>query len=181
MYILVPLIAAIAFTALSYYVPALYQASYSFFFAALLVTIFTDAQYMLISRFVTVYLLPVPIVLSMLGLLPISPEQVMLGALSGYFVLAGISYVFSLLMNKQGMGQGDIDLLCFIGAFLGLGGWWISLLMASCVGSLFGIVYLLASGQGKQTKIPFGPFLAFGAMIYTIWGEWLFALIFPTF
>ncbi len=116
----------------------------------------------------------------MLGMLPLAPNQVMIGALSGYLILAGISYLFSVIMKKQGMGQGDIDLLCFIGAFLGFGGWWISLLIASCIGSVVGLIYIFMTGQGKQAKIPFGPFLALGAMIYTIWGEQLFAILFPT-
>lgn len=134
---------------------------------------------MLISRFVTIYLLPLPLLLSMFDMLPLTPNQVMIGALSGYLILAGISYTFSVIMKKQGMGQGDIDLLCFIGAFLGFGGWWISLLIASCIGSVVGLIYICMTGQGKQAKIPFGPFLALGAMIYTIWGAHLFALLFP--
>lgn len=181
LYLLIPIITTAAFYLLLHYIPAPYQGAYSFFYAALLITIFTDARYMLISRFVTVYLLPIPVLLSLLKLLPLTPHQVMLGALSGYFVLTGISYIFSHLMKKQGMGQGDIDLLCFIGAFLGVGGWWISLLIASCVGSVIGIPYLLITKQDKQTRIPFGPFLALGAMIYTLWGDILFALLFPTF
>ncbi len=137
-------------------------------------------QYMLISRFVTVYLLPIPLALSTIGYLPITPHQVMFGALSGYLILSAVSYIFAHFMQKQGMGQGDIDLLSFIGAFLGFGGWWISLLIASCMGSVIGMLYLLVTKQGKQTKIPFGPFLALGAMVYTIWGNQLFAMLFPS-
>lgn len=103
----------------------------------------------------------------------------MIGALSGYLVLAVISKLYAYCMHKQGMGQGDTDLLCYIGAFLGFGGWWISLLIGSCIGSVIGIAYIALSGKDKQAKIPFGPFLVIGALAYTLWGTWLFELLFP--
>lgn len=111
-YLIIPLLSVVAFGALNYYASDQYLAAYFIFFSTLIITIYTDAHYMLISRFATVYLLPIPLILSMLGMLPLTPHQVMLGALSGYFVLAGISKLFSITMKKQGMGQGDIDLLC---------------------------------------------------------------------
>ncbi len=134
---------------------------------------------MLISRFVTVYLLPLPVILSFFGLLPIGPMASMLGALSGYALLAAIGWLFKVIMKKPGIGQGDIVFLSFIGAFLGFGGWWISLLIGSLIGSITGIIYLAYTRQGKNCKIPFGPFLAIGAMLYALWGQQIVTLFFP--
>jgi len=114
-----------------------------------------------------------------LGLLPIAPVASMIGALSGYALLAAIGWLFKVVMKKPGIGQGDIDLLSLIGAFLGFSGWWISLLIGSLVGSVVGIIYLAFTRQGKNSKIPFGPFLAIGAMLYTLWGQQIISLFFP--
>jgi leader peptidase (prepilin peptidase)/N-methyltransferase len=69
------------------------------------------------------------------------------------------------------MGEGDRELLAFIGAFTGICGAWVSLMIGSIAGSIVGIVYLYATGQGKNTRIPFGPFLAGGAIVYVLCQE----------
>jgi leader peptidase (prepilin peptidase)/N-methyltransferase len=74
------------------------------------------------------------------------------------------------------MGGGDIKLLAMIGAFLG----WQSLLYvifaSSLFGSLIGLLVMSSQGKGGQTRIPFGPFLAFGAMTWVLLQEHILAL-----
>ena len=66
------------------------------------------------------------------------------------------------------MGGGDIKLLAMIGAFLG----WQSLLYvvftSSLVGSVIGIAAMFKQKKGGQTRIPYGPFLALGAISYLL-------------
>jgi leader peptidase (prepilin peptidase)/N-methyltransferase len=66
------------------------------------------------------------------------------------------------------MGGGDIKLLAMIGAFLG----WQSLLYvvfsSSLVGSVVGIAAMVKQRKGGQTRIPYGPFLALGAISYLL-------------
>ena len=74
------------------------------------------------------------------------------------------------------MGGGDIKLLAMIGAFLG----WQSLpyvvLFSSLTGSLVGIAAMIRQGRGGQTRIPFGPFLAVGAISYLFLQDQILAL-----
>ena len=61
--------------------------------------------------------------------------------------------------------MGDVKFLAFIGAFIGPLPTVIALFAASLLGTIYGIIYLTATKQGRKTPIPFGPFLALGALI----------------
>lgn len=151
-------------------------ASYFIFFSALIVTIRTDLEFMLISRYMTLFLVPGGIALSALGFLPISPLESLLCALGGYLLFYAIAQSFYWFTGREGMGQGDLDLIAFIGAFTGLMGVWMTILIGSILGSVSSAIYLLASGQERSTHIPFGPFLAFGAICYVLFAEQLMHL-----
>jgi leader peptidase (prepilin peptidase) / N-methyltransferase len=87
----------------------------------------------------------------------------------GFFFLIAIGYQY--LRHKEGLGGGDIKLLAMIGAFLGWPGVVFTVLAASLVGTLVGMVVMWRSRKGLGTMLPFGPFLAFGALLYLFWGE----------
>jgi leader peptidase (prepilin peptidase)/N-methyltransferase len=157
-------------------VPTLYFPAYFLLFSALIVTIRSDLETMLISRFVTLFLVPFGLTFSALGYLPITPLDSIVGALLGSGFLFAISWLFYKATGKQGIGQGDIELLAFIGSFTGMIGSWATLCIGSVLGSLIGISYILISGSKKDTKIPFGPFLALGAIIYVLAQEFLIQL-----
>lgn len=172
LYFFIEALAALSFSALALIQPY-YGLSYFLFFSALIITIRTDLEHMLISRFVTVFLLPSAFLLSSLDFLPITVMQSLLGAFSGYLFLYLINKIFFACTKKVGLGQGDGELLAFIGAFLGFTGWWITILVGSFLGSLFGITYIAITKQYLSVKIPFGPFLAFGAMAYVLFEQQL--------
>lgn len=156
------------------YAHPLYVAGYFLFFSALIISIRTDLDEMLISRYATLYVTPFGFLLSMAGLLPITITESILGALIGYGFLYTIARLFYGFTKKEGLGQGDMDLLALIGSFTGIYGCWITLLIGSMVGSLVGIVYLLIAKKSvTQERIPFGPFLAIGAMSFVIGQSWL--------
>jgi len=122
---------------------------------------------MLISQYVTLYLIPIAFLCSWLHRLPISFFESLCGAIIGYFFLYSINYIFKYLTKKDGIGEGDFDLLCLIGSFSGILGCWASITIGSTLGSLFSLLYLLTTKKITKTNyIPFGPFLAFGAIIY---------------
>lgn len=161
-------------TALLIFVPLHYFFAYFIFFSALIVTIRSDFEMMLISRFVTIFLVPLGLVFAAFGLLPISLMMSMLGAMLGYGFLAFVAWLTHMIMGKEGIGQGDLELLCFIGAFIGPFGCWVSLLFGSLIGSFIGIIYL-GSSMKRDTKIPFGPFLAAGAIFYVFFQNQIFS------
>ncbi len=168
LYPLIELLTTFLLTALYLMVPTFYFFAYALFFSALIVTIRSDLETMLISRFVTLCMVPVGIASSFFELLPITPLDSIIGALLGYLFLYVIAFIFKKITGKDGMGQGDIELLACIGSFVGLIGCWITLMIGSLLGSLVGIAYLIVAKAGRNTKIPFGPFLACGAIIYVL-------------
>lgn len=166
--------------ALSCYVDPNYFYAYMLFFTALLITFRTDIETMLISHAVTVYLIPGALVMSALRLLPISPFESMLGTVFGYLLLYGIMHLFVWVIKKQGMGWGDVNLLSFIGSCTGPMGCWVALLVGSLLGSLIGIILLTVGKRNTQSPLPFGPFLALGAMVYVLWQQDIVSCLFQT-
>lgn len=137
-----------------------------FIIAALLVTFYTDLKYMLISRFVTLYCVPVCWALAYFNYLPITFLESLCGSIFGYLLLWSVAKIAFYFYKVEALGQGDIDLLSFIGAFLGPIGCWFSLLIGSVSGSVFGIVYALIkkSSDFRTLRLPLGTFLVLGAL-----------------
>jgi leader peptidase (prepilin peptidase)/N-methyltransferase len=94
-----------------------------------------------------------------------------LGVFFGGGMLWAIAYFYLLLKKQEGMGGGDIKLLAWIGAVLGVQAIPFVVLFASVTGSLAGLVAATRSKEGLKTAIPFGPFLSFGAVAYVFFGQ----------
>ncbi|MGE0206644.1 MAG: A24 family peptidase [Candidatus Babeliales bacterium] len=179
--LLYPFIEAI--TALSFYgltltTPLCYWPGYFIFFSALIISIRTDLETLLLSRFVTLWLIPFGYLSSFFGILPLSWQESIIGSLTAYLFLFAIGYAYCLITKKVGMGQGDVELLAFIGSCIGFIGWWTTLLIASLMGTCGGIFIMLAYKRSLVgIKIPFGPFLASGAMLYVLFQKEILNLI----
>lgn len=166
LYPLIELSSAIIFTSLFFYVPNYQFPGYFVFFSALLVATRTDLQEMLISKLCTTWLIPVGLLLALLGLSQVSFTQSILGAILGYGLLWIVSASFSFFFKrKETLGEGDMELLAMIGSFIGIEGALFALLIGSSTGLVIGTIYLLYTKKGKDTKIPFGPFLSLGALL----------------
>lgn len=176
LYPLIELITAITLLLLIILVPSEYWAGYFIFFSALIVTIRTDLEQMLISRYATLMLVPVGWILSAIEWLPISLYESVIGSIIGYGILWGIGHIFTRITGKVGLGQGDLEMLAFIGAFTGPAGCGLTLTIASAIGALTGLLYTSIFNQKKTVMIPFGPFLALGATIYTLFQNEAFLL-----
>lgn len=138
------------------------------FFSALLVNTATDLYQMHIAQLFTVWLIPELWFCAWAGFLPISLTASILGAVFGYGILWLVATLFKLVQGKQGMGEGDFELMALIGAVVGIVGVWYTLLIASASGSVVGLLYLYLAKKDRTTPIPFGPFLAFGAIMYLL-------------
>lgn len=88
-----------------------------------------------------------------------------LGALIGAGILILLINGWYWLRGVEGMGLGDVNMLALIGAYLGWQGVLITLSIASVSGSLVGLPLLFAGRLGFQSKLPFGLFLALGALV----------------
>lgn len=172
LYPLIELLTACALLALYLFIPLHYFFAYFIFFSALMVTIRSDFETMLISRCVTIYLAPLGLLLSACNLLPISLSESILGAIFGYLFLYSINAIFKYFRGIEGIGEGDFELLFFVGSFTGIIGCWFSVTLGSILGSLYGIIIIFLKQQNNKIdnanliKIPFGPFLAIGAIVF---------------
>lgn len=145
------------------------------FFAALLVIIFIDIHHQIIPDRISLPGIVLGFATSLFSE-EISWQQSGLGLLLGGGVLYLVAWAYLTLTKRDGMGGGDIKLLAMIGAFLG----WQSLLYvifaSSLSGSLVGIIAMIRQGKGGKTRIPFGPFLAFGAITWVLFQQQIMIL-----
>jgi leader peptidase (prepilin peptidase)/N-methyltransferase len=76
-----------------------------------------------------------------------------------------------LVIPREAMGRGDLKFLAAIGAFLGWRAVLFSLFAGSLLGSVIGLVTLVVGKPVWSAKLPFGPYLAFGALTWMFFGE----------
>lgn len=100
-----------------------------------------------------------------------SLEEALIGAFGGAAVLWSIGRVWWLWRGVEGMGFGDVKMIAMIGAFLGWKGAVVTLLIASFSGTLVGLGLLLVRRLRLGSRLPFGVFLAFGAVIALFVGD----------
>jgi len=90
------------------------------------------------------------------------------------FLLAPVFRRFG-VDQREGIGGGDLPFTAMLGAFLG----WRSLLVALFAAVLSGVVIgLILRGSGRNRRgqpVPFGPFLALGALVGLLFGPGLFS------
>jgi leader peptidase (prepilin peptidase)/N-methyltransferase len=94
-----------------------------------------------------------------------------IGAAAGYISLWVVFWAFKLATGKEGMGYGDFKLLAAIGAWLGWKMLPFVIVCSSIAGAIVGLVMIAFAGRGRNTPIPFGPYLAIAGLIALLHGE----------
>lgn len=97
--------------------------------------------------------------------------EAVVGALVGAGALILLINIWYWLRDEESMGLGDVNMLAMIGAFLGWKGVASTLLFASLMGALVGIALILAGRMTLKARLPFGFFLALGALGSLFAGE----------
>lgn len=100
----------------------------------------------------------------------VAPQAAIVGTLLGGGMLWLVAWAYHAITGREGMGGGDVKLLAMIGAFLGWQGVLLTLLLASFIGSAIGIALMIQKRADSKLAIPFGPFLAMGALVALFWG-----------
>jgi leader peptidase (prepilin peptidase)/N-methyltransferase len=145
---------------------------YFVFIAALVTITFIDLDHQIIPDVISLPGVMVGLLFSFLT--PhVTFMNALLGAGLGAGILLAVALGYKMLTGREGMGGGDIKLLAMIGAFLGWRSVPFTLFAASCVGSLVGVAAMVRRQADGQLALPFGPFLAFGAVCYLFFGEQL--------
>ncbi len=93
------------------------------------------------------------------------------------FQLEGITKLAAqtteVVIPREAMGFGDVLFLMMIGAFTGWQSVLFTVLAASVLGTVFAVVHRVTGRAEWGAKIPFGPYLAMGAMLWVFWGPQL--------
>ena len=97
-------------------------------------------------------------------------RSAVIGAALGYLILWSVYWAFKLATGKEGMGYGDFKLLGAIGAWFGWQMLPLAILASSAVGAVVGIALIIFRNHGRDTPIPFGPYLAGAGVITLFWG-----------
>ena len=78
--------------------------------------------------------------------------------------------VTGLVIPREAMGFGDVKFIAAIGAFLGLRAVFFTIMSGSVIGALVGVTMILIGRREWSARIPFGPYLALGAVIWIFFG-----------
>jgi leader peptidase (prepilin peptidase)/N-methyltransferase len=154
--------------------------AYALFFSALLVVTAIDLGHLLIPDRIT---LPGILagILCAVTVLPTGLLDSVLGILIGGGLLWGLAAASPYLFGKEGMGGGDIKLIAMIGAFLGWRQALLTIMVGAVAGSLVGLGLMAARRMERKQYLPFGPFLALGAILSLFFHrdllDWYFGLL----
>lgn len=167
LYPLIELITAISLTiiVLSYTIAQAWVLG--IFASCLIVTLRSDLESLRISRFVTIFAIPIVWIIGYFSLLPVSLSASIVGALTGYFFLWLIRTLYYVIKGKIGMGLGDLELMAFIGSVLGpelaLLIFYIACLTATII-SLY-TIFRKGSSAIATHKLPLGAYIAGVALL----------------
>jgi leader peptidase (prepilin peptidase) / N-methyltransferase len=95
------------------------------------------------------------------------------GAVVGYVLLWMVKLIAEKMLDKPALGVGDIHMMLLVGAFTGVPGMLLTLLLGSVLGLLIGVPLTALRGRTAiiGSYLPLGTFLAMGAAVAHIWGS----------
>lgn len=199
-YPLVELLTALCFATFVWRLGATPAALRDSVFAAILIgLIFSDLDTLLLPDEFTIggffvglgfaVVVPVPdsvfrFAASIFGFFP-SPRAGSLGEalLGGLLPAAGLWFLgwfFEKVRHKEGLGFGDVKMIAMIGAFLGLRGALLTIIVGSVLGSVIGLIYIKATRRDTGSyQLPFGTFLGAAALLTAVVGQrWYWSLFY---
>jgi leader peptidase (prepilin peptidase)/N-methyltransferase len=121
------------------------------------------------------------------GLLPHSGPYLsafinsVIGLVLGGGPLLAIGWIWEKLRHIEAMGGGDVKLMGMVGSFLGWKGALLTIMLGALAGSVVGVLLIVLKRHKMEKVIPFGPFLALGAVATAFFGydiiSWYLGLI----
>jgi leader peptidase (prepilin peptidase)/N-methyltransferase len=100
----------------------------------------------------------------------LSFADALLGAAAGSGLLWLVSEVYFRLRGREGMGMGDVKMMLMAGAFLGLKRTLLTIFTGSVLGSILGIIVIVARRKDSDYELPFGTFLGMAALLVVFFG-----------
>jgi leader peptidase (prepilin peptidase) / N-methyltransferase len=182
-YPLVEFITAVLFSAVYFYYGQTWTTvEYLILVWALVVCSFIDLDHMILPDQFTLG----GIAIGFIGAY-LNPERHLIDAFWGFLFGGGIlwlvAYVYFVFTGREGLGGGDIKLLAWLGTMLGWKSIPFIILTSSVFGTIVGLYISRKSTDKLKAVIPFGPFIALGAILYILGlksaGLWYVDLFFP--
>jgi leader peptidase (prepilin peptidase) / N-methyltransferase len=140
---------------------------------------FIDLKHAIIPDQFSIYSVPVGVggawLLGWLGYTEaVSWQQSVVGAAAGGLSLLAITRLYQVIRKEEGMGMGDVKLMALFGSYFGAYPALFAILMiASLLGSIVGASLALIRRKGLRMGVPFGPFLAFGALMWLFFADFI--------
>jgi leader peptidase (prepilin peptidase)/N-methyltransferase len=100
------------------------------------------------------------------------------GAAAGGGIIAAVRWIGTLIARREAMGLGDVKFMAMCGLLLGPWDSLLAIMVAMVGGSVLGILIYVVT---RNREIPFGPFLAMGALAVLFYGSAIDRLIFVTY
>jgi len=98
-------------------------------------------------------------------------QSALIGVVAGGGCLYAVAWIYWLIRREVGMGMGDVKLLAGIGGWLGYQAILPTVFYGSILGALFGLGSMVWNRNlSMRSAIPFGPFLAIGALLHLVAG-----------
>ena len=132
-----------------------------------------DLEHQILPNVITLPGIAIGVLLSLIA--PPGWKDALLGVLLGGGVLYAIAGAYYLWRREEGMGMGDVKMLAMIGAFLGWKAVLVTLVLSSFAGAIIGLALMAAQRGTMKFALPFGTFLAIGAIVAMLAGEPLVA------
>ena len=151
------------------YGPSLALIARLIFGCAMIVLFVIDLQHKILPNVITLPGVVVGLLLSELA----GPgwKDSIIGLVAGGGVLWGIAEIYYRVRKEEGLGMGDVKMLAMIGAFLGWKLMLLTLVLASFSGTIVGVGVLVAKKESLKYALPFGTFLAAGALVAAAAGD----------
>ncbi len=131
-----------------------------------------DLNTTLLPDRLTVPLIGLGMLAALAGWSGVTVQDAATGALLGYGLLWLPGFIWKVALHKpNAMAEGDMKMLCGLGALLG---WKMvpgMLLLAAALGALIGVSMILFGGHKRETPIPFGPYLALAGLGGLFFGD----------
>ena len=139
------------------------------FACALIVLFAIDLEHHLLPDVITLPGIALGLIAS--AVLPPGFVDALIGAVAGGGVLWLVGEAYFRYSGEEGMGGGDVKMLAMIGAFLGWKLALLTLVLSSFAGSFVGLLVIAAKRGGLKYALPYGTFLALGALAASLIGE----------
>jgi leader peptidase (prepilin peptidase) / N-methyltransferase len=135
----------------------------------LIVLFMIDLEHHILPNVITLPGIAVGFLFSLFA--PPGPIASLLGIALGAGILYAIAAGYFLLRGEEGMGMGDVKMLAMLGAFLGWRAVLLTLVLSSFAGAIVGVLLMAGSRRNLQYALPFGTFLAMGALVAMLSGN----------